>query len=201
MTSPLWPYVTPGIPDELFERLPGIPMTKRETRLAILSMLRLSANSLLWDIGSGTGTIAVEAALMIPVGRVVAIERDPDVAQLVRTNCDRFGLENVSVVEGSAPDCFDQLPQTPDRICIGGGRPLKELLTSAWDRLPVGGRAVALATSLEGLYTLSEGLAELQALNIEVVQAAGNRLQRRANSQVLAAIDPLFILCGEKGEG
>ncbi|TAD74050.1 MAG: precorrin-6B methylase, partial [Oscillatoriales cyanobacterium] len=77
MTSSLWPYVTPGIPDELFERLPGIPMTKRETRLAILSMLRLSANSLLWDIGSGTGTIAVEAALMIPVGRVVAIERDP----------------------------------------------------------------------------------------------------------------------------
>lgn len=201
MTSPLWPYVTPGIPDELFERLPGIPMTKRETRLAILSMLRLSANSLLWDIGSGTGTIAVEAALMIPVGRVVAIERDPDVAQLVRTNCDRFGLENVNVVEGSAPDCFGQLPQTPDRICIGGGRPLKELLTSAWARLPVGGRAVALATSLEGLYTLSEGLAELQALNIEVVQAAGNRLQRRANSQVLAAIDPLFILCGEKGEG
>ncbi len=201
MTAPLWPYVTPGIPDELFERLPGIPMTKRETRLSILSMLRLAANSVLWDIGAGTGTIAVEAALMIPMGRVVAIERDPDVVQLIRTNCDRFGVTNVTVVEGSAPDCFEELKRQPDRVCIGGGRPLKELLIAAWDRLPLGGRAVALSTSLEGLYTLSEGLATVQALNIEVVQAAGNRLERRANSQVLAAIDPLFILSGEKGEG
>ncbi|OCQ95133.1 precorrin-6B methylase [Limnothrix sp. PR1529] len=201
MTTPLWPYVTPGIPDDLFERLPGIPMTKRETRLAILSMLRLSANSVLWDIGAGTGTISVEAALMIPQGRVVAIERDPDVVQLIRTNCDRFGVKNVRVVEGSAPDCFGLLKQPPDRVCIGGGRPLKDLLETAWERLPLGGRVVALSTSLEGLYALSEALAEVQALNIEVVQAAGNRLERRANSQVLAAIDPLFILCGEKGEG
>ena len=52
MPSPLWPYITPGIPDELFENLPGIPLSQRELRLLIISQLRLEANSVLWDIGA-----------------------------------------------------------------------------------------------------------------------------------------------------
>jgi precorrin-6B methylase 2 len=55
MTSPLWPYVTPGIADDLFERLPGIPMSKREVRVLLLSQMRLKADSVIWDIGAGTG--------------------------------------------------------------------------------------------------------------------------------------------------
>ncbi|NEP07796.1 MAG: precorrin-6B methylase, partial [Okeania sp. SIO4D6] len=57
MSSPLWPYVTPGISDDLFERLPGIPMSKREVRLLLISYLRLQSDSIVWDIGAGTGTI------------------------------------------------------------------------------------------------------------------------------------------------
>ena len=57
MPSQLWPYVSPGIPDDLFERLPGIPMSKREVRLLLISYLRLKSDSVVWDIGAGTGTI------------------------------------------------------------------------------------------------------------------------------------------------
>ena len=74
-----WPYRTPGIPDREFERLPGIPLTPREVRVLFLSQLRLPARGCLWDIGAGTGTISIEAALLCPDLKIVAIERDGDV--------------------------------------------------------------------------------------------------------------------------
>ncbi|MEL6936618.1 MAG: precorrin-6Y C5,15-methyltransferase (decarboxylating) subunit CbiT, partial [Cyanobacteria bacterium J06607_17] len=104
--EPLWPYATPGIPDRLFEQLPGIPMSQREVRLVLLSALRLGPKAVLWDIGAGTGTIAIEAALLCPQGSIVAVERDGDVAALIKNNCQRFGVTNVDVVVGNAPDCF-----------------------------------------------------------------------------------------------
>jgi len=198
LVSPLWNYVTPGIPDELFERLPGIPMSPREIRLLLLSSLRLQRDSVLWDIGAGTGTITVEAGLLCPAGRVVAIERDEDVASLIRRNCDRFGVSNVQVVEGSAPDCLQTLEGAPHRICIEGGRGLKTLVAEAWKYLPPQGRIVATAATLETLYQVSESFAELQVRNVEVVQSAVNRLEKRGMGQVFTATDPVFVLSGEK---
>jgi cobalt-precorrin-6B (C15)-methyltransferase len=193
-----WQYKTPGIPDELFERLPGIPLTKKEVRLLILSGLRLEENSVIWDIGAGTGTISIEIALLCPKTTVIAIERDPDVSSLIRKNCQRFGISNIKVIEGNAPDCFDSITPKPDRVCIGGGKSVKDILKQVWDYLPLQGRVVAMASNLENLYHISEGLAELQARNVEVVQSSINRLETRGLSQVFAAIAPVFILSGEK---
>jgi len=194
----LWPYKTPGIPDRFFERLPGIPMSSREIRLLLISHLRLSETSVLWDVGAGTGTIPIEIGLLCPESRIVAIERDEDVAQLIQLNCDRFGVTNVQIVVDSAPDCFDDLPQPPDCICIEGGRSIKSILTQAWAYLPHQGRVVAAAHSLDELYAVSESLAELQARHIEVVQSAVNRLESRGNRQAFVAADPVFVLSGEK---
>ena len=194
----LWPYVTPGIPDDLFERLPGIPMSKREVRLLLLSHLRLQADSVVWDIGAGTGTIAVETGLLCPKGRIIAVERDEEVASLIRRNCHRFDLDNVEVIEGSAPECLKNLPQPPHRVCIEGGRPIKAILQEVWRYLQPHGRVVATAGNLENLYAISEGFAELQVRNIEVVQSAVNRLETRGLSQTFAAVNPIFILSGEK---
>jgi len=198
MPSSLWPYITPGIPDELFERLPGIPMSPREVRLLLISALRLKVDSVLWDIGAGTGTIPVEVGLLSPQGRIFAIERDEEVASLIRRNCDRFGVANVEVVEGSAPECLNELSENPQRVCIEGGRSIKVILKEVWQRLQPEGRIVATAASLEGLYQISESFAELQVRNVEVVQSAVNRLERRGTSQTFAAIDPIFVLSGEK---
>lgn len=194
----LWQYVTPGIPDRLFERIPGIPLSKREVRVLLLSSLRLKQNSVLWDIGAGTGTIPVEAGLLCPKGQVIAIERDEEVASLIRRNCDRFGVKNVQVIEGSAPACLEQLKDAPDCVCVEGGQPIKEILQAVWQRLQPEGRLVATATNFESLYAISEGLAELQMRNIEVVQSAVNRLETRGSRQVFAAVDPIFVLSGEK---
>lgn len=198
--SSLWPYVTPGIPDQLFERLPGIPLSQREVRLLLIAHLRLKADSVLWDIGAGTGTIPVEIGLLCPQGHIVAIERDEEVASLIRRNCQRFGVTNVEIIEGSAPECLAQLKQAPDCVCIEGGRSLKPILQAVWQRLQPQGRIVATATNFETLYAVSEGLAELQARNIEVVQSAVNRLETRGNHQVFAATDPIYVLSGEKME-
>lgn len=198
MPSQIWPYITPGIPDDLFEHLPGIPLSQREIRLLLISHLRLQSKSVVWDIGAGTGTIPVEIGLLCPQARIIAVERDEEVANLIRRNCDRFDVKNVEVIEASAPDCLQSLPQPPHRVCIEGGRPIKELLKEVWRYLPLQGRVVATASSLESLYAISQALAELQARNIEVVQSAINRLETRGRQQTFAAVDPIFILSGEK---
>lgn len=198
MPSKLWPYVTPGIPDDLFEQLPGIPMSKREVRLLLLSQLQLRVDAVLWDIGAGTGTIPIEAGLLCPQGRIVAIERDEDVASLIRTNCDRFAVTNVTVIEGSAPDCLVDLPERPDCVCVEGGKSLPSILAAVWTRLKPGGRLVATASNLETLYTISGSFAELQVRNVEVVQSATNRLENRGISQVFRAVDPIFVVSGAK---
>jgi cobalt-precorrin-6B (C15)-methyltransferase len=196
--SQLWPYITPGIPDDLFERLPGIPLSKREVRLLLIAQLRLTSNSTLWDIGAGTGTIPVESGLLCPQGRIIAIERDEEVASLIRRNCDRFDVQNVEVIEGSAPECLKALPLPPHRVCIEGGRPIEAILTEVWRYLLPQGRVVATAASLESLYAISQSFAKLQVRNVEVVQSAVNRLETRGTQQTFAAVSPIFILSGEK---
>ncbi|MFN9318020.1 MAG: precorrin-6Y C5,15-methyltransferase subunit CbiT [Microcystis sp.] len=193
-----WLYKTPGIPDELFERFPGIPLSKREVRLLMISALRLGDGGVFWDIGAGTGTIPVEIGLLCPNSPIIAIERDEEVASLIRRNCDRFGVKNVTVFEGSAPDCLPNISLAPDRVCIEGGKPIKSVLQEVWQYLKPNGRIVATANNLETLYQFSEGFSNLQARNIEIVQAAVNRLETRGIHQVFAAVDPMFILSGDK---
>ncbi|BAB75575.1 precorrin decarboxylase [Trichormus variabilis NIES-23] len=198
MPSQLWPYVTPGIPDEFFEHLPGIPLTQREIRLLLISQLRLEPDSVLWDIGAGTGTIPVEVGLLCPKGQIIAVERDEEVANLIKRNCDRFDVKNVEIVEGSAPECLHNIKIAPHRVCIEGGRPIQEILQAVWQYLPSSGRVIATAANLESLYAISQSFSQLQARNIEVVQSAVNRLETRGFSQTFAAVDPIFILSGEK---
>jgi len=194
-----WPYRTPGIPDSAFERIPGIPMSPREVRVLVLSQLRLGEDHCLWDIGAGTGTIAIEAAVLCPQACVIAIERDAEVVSLIESNCEKFGLRNVRVIPGTAPECLHQLSPPPDRICIEGGHPLRQILEVAWHYLKPNGRVVATTNSLEDLYGLSAGLAAVGAHHVEVIQAAVNRLEPRGRTQLLLALDPTFVLSGEKG--
>jgi cobalt-precorrin-6B (C15)-methyltransferase len=198
--SKLWKYVSPGIPDELFERLPGIPMSQREIRLLLISALKLETDSVLWDIGAGTGTIPVEIGLLCPQTQIIAIERDEEVANLIQLNCDRFEVSNVKVVIGNAPQCLKDIPLQPQRVCIEGGTAIKPILERVWEYLPDTGRVVVTAASLDTLYEISQTFDRLQGRNIEVVQAAVNRLETRGNSRRLVAVDPMFILSAEKLE-
>ena len=197
--SDLWPYATPGIPDALFKQLPGIPLTKKEVRLLVMGYLRLRPDAYLWDIGAGTGTVAIEAALLCPSGKITAVERDEEVAGLIQTNCDRFEVTNIEVVAGSAPECLSAIPDKPDCILIEGA-PLKATLQAAWKHLKTSGRIVVTANTLEALYTASETFSSLHMRNIEVAQPTINRLETRGNRQLFASVDPIFIISGDKLE-
>jgi cobalt-precorrin-6B (C15)-methyltransferase len=158
----------------------------------------MKPDAVFWDIGAGTGTIPVEIGLLSPQGKIVAIERDEEVAKLIKRNCDRFGVDNVEVIQGSAPECLEAIKPRPNLVCLEGGKPIKEILKQTWKYLEPEGRIVATVSNLENLYIISEGLSELQARNIEVVQSAVNRLETRGIHQTFAAVNPMFILSGEK---
>jgi cobalt-precorrin-6B (C15)-methyltransferase len=198
MADRLWKYITPGIPDELFEQLPGIPMTQREVRLLIIAALRLEANSTVWDIGAGTGTIPVETGLLCTQGKVIAIERDEEVASLIRHNCDLFDVKNVEVVIGNAPECLEKIADRPQRVCIEGGQSIAAIIQAVWTILNPHGRVVITASNLENLYEVLDTFGQLQGRKVEVVQAAINRLETRGMKRSLVAVDPIFILSAEK---
>lgn len=198
MTSYDWPYQTPGIPDRAFDRIPGIPLSPKELRVLILCQLQLESDSCLWDIGAGTGTITVEAGLLADQGQVIAVERDEEVVELIERNCRKFGVPNVTVIQGTAPECLGKLDPLPDRICVEGGQPLQEILIQCWNHLKTGGRLVGISNSLEGLYALSSAMAEVRARQVEVIQSAVNRLEQRGRGQSFVALDPVFVVSGEK---
>lgn len=94
--------------DEWFIR-GNVPMTKSEARAVSLSKLELYPGCVLWDIGAGTGSVSVEAALFCPGIRIAAIEFRPEAADLIRKNCEKAGISSIAVVEEKAPECFGGL--------------------------------------------------------------------------------------------
>jgi precorrin-6Y C5,15-methyltransferase (decarboxylating) len=103
-------------------------MTKAEARCVSLSKLGLRDGDTVYDVGAGTGSVSVEAALAIPGGRVFAIERDQAAVDLIKTNRRAFGARNLELVEGEAPEALSALP-APDAVFIGGsGGNLSDIL-------------------------------------------------------------------------
>ena len=135
---------TAGLPDAMFEHDGQI--TKREIRAITLSALAPRRGELLWDIGSGSGSIAIEWMLADPSLRAIAIERRPDRVARIRRNAAAFGVPGLEVVEGEAPGVLQDLP-APDAVFIGGGA--EASLDIALSRLRGRGRLVANAVTLE----------------------------------------------------
>jgi len=133
-----------GLPDGMFEHDGQI--TKREIRAITLSSLAPRRGELLWDIGAGSGSVAIEWMLADPSLRAIAIERRPDRAARIRRNAAAFGVPGLEVVEGEAPGGLGRLPQ-PDAIFIGGGA--DDALDAVRSMLRVGGRLVVNAVTLE----------------------------------------------------
>lgn len=133
-----WPEHVPqgyGLPDGEFIR-DKVPMTKREVRASALSRLGIREDSVIWDVGAGTGSVSVEAALHAPRGEVYAIERRPDAWELLLENRKKFGCEQMTIVAGSAPECLADLP-APDAVFIGGtGGMLPGILASVFEKNP-----------------------------------------------------------------
>lgn len=140
-----WLPTVPGLPDEAFEH--DGQLTKRDARAGALARLSPAPGHLLWDVGAGAGSIAIEWARTDPRCRSLAVERDPARAERIGRNAGRLGVA-VRVVTGEAPAALGGLP-TPDAVFVGGGATVPDLLETCWEQLGVGGRMVAHGVTLE----------------------------------------------------
>lgn len=189
--------VSCGWPDDAFTR-GKIPMTKREVRAVILSKLRLRENDAVWDIGAGTGSVAVEAALLCRGGHVYAVEREPEGCRLIAENAGKFGACNVTCVSGEAPAALEGLP-APDAVFIGGsGGKLSEILEAALARNP-SARLVVSAVTLETLAGATAEFSRRPIRDTELIQLSVSRAETRGSYHLLTAQNPVFLLSGVGG--
>jgi cobalt-precorrin-6B (C15)-methyltransferase len=193
-----WDFVTPGLPDSAFEDAPGFSPTPLELRVMLLAHLRPRADSLVWDVGGGTGALALEIARLMPGGAVHTLERDPEAIELLERNRQRFDIHNLHIHAGEAPDGLALLPPHPDRVLLEVGRPLEDVLRAVWEALQPAGRLVISTVNLEGLVKATDTLAQLGAHDVQVVQATVHRMQRRGSQAKLAAAEPLFVIAAER---
>ncbi|MFE6737177.1 precorrin-6y C5,15-methyltransferase (decarboxylating) subunit CbiE [Streptomyces tubercidicus] len=143
----------PGLPDAAYEH--DGQLTKRHVRAATLAALAPAPGELLWDIGGGSGSIAIEWLRAHRSCRAVSVERDPVRAERIGRNARTLGVPGLRVITGAAPAALDGLP-TPDAVFIGGGLTAPGLLAACWAALPAGGRIVANTVTLESEALLAD---------------------------------------------
>ncbi|NMG38448.1 precorrin-6y C5,15-methyltransferase (decarboxylating) subunit CbiE [Chelativorans sp. ZYF759] len=167
--------LAPGLPDDLFDHDGQI--TKREMRATTLSALAPRRGELLWDIGAGSGSVAIEWMLQHPSLSAIAIESHGERAARISGNAEKLGVPGLRIVEGKAPDALSGLP-APDAIFVGGGGSRPGVMEAALDALKPGGRLVANAVTLEMETVLLAHHArlggELIRLSIQRAEAVGS---------------------------
>ncbi len=190
-----------GLPDDAFEqRRPNKgQITKREVRAVSLYSLGLRHDSVVWDIGAGTGSVSVEAALIASEGQIYAIERDTDSLPLLEANVVNLGSDNIHIVNGEAPAALKSLPN-PDSVFVGGsGGNLSAILEYANSRLKPNGTIVVNLAVLERTSETYNLLRKL-GLTAEITQVASSRGKEMPDGAVrLEALNPVFIVSGRRG--
>jgi precorrin-6Y C5,15-methyltransferase (decarboxylating) len=185
-----------GAPDEAFEHDRGV-ITKSEVRAVALAKLQLEAGQVLWDLGAGSGSVGIEAALFIGSGKIVAVEKNPGRVAQIRANAGRFGLRNLRVAQAELPDGLARLPK-PDRIFIGGGgRGLPSIVSAAGRRLKPGGIVVINAVLLQNVHDAAAALRKL-GFATEIVQVQIHRSEPMPWSERLEALNPVWIITGSR---
>lgn len=196
-----WPYASSGIPDELFIR-GDVPMTKQEVRAVALAKLRLTATDTVWDVGAGTGSVSIEAALVARAGSVWAVERNATGVRLIRENADAFGCGNVHAVPGVAPEALAKLP-VPDAVFVGGSAgELPSIVEAALEK----NSQVRLCVPCVTVETLTEACALLSGSRFkgfEACQVSAARAEAVGSHHLMKAQNPVFLVSarGAGGEG
>ncbi len=146
VAGPVRHHLATGLPDDLFEHDGQI--TPRAIRALTLSSLAPRRGELLWDVGGGAGSVAIEWMLRHPANRAIAIEPSPERVARIGRNATALGVPALAVVHGAAPDALAALPP-PDAVFLGGGAHRPGVIDTAWAALPPDGRLVANAVTVE----------------------------------------------------
>ncbi len=189
-----------GIPDDAFDQRRPVrgQITKSEARAVSLYALGLRPDSIVWDIGAGTGSVAVEAARIAYAGSVYAIDKDADNAHLLQANVARFGEGRVNIIIGTAPAALAGLPN-PDAVFIGGGgSDAPAILDAVLARLRPPGRVVANFAAMERAVATCRTLDE-RGLSSQMTMVSAARGRPLPDGALrLAALNPVFIVWGQR---
>lgn len=185
-----------GIDDSVFLR-GDVPMTKAEVRAISVAKLALNADSVVWDIGAGTGSVSVECALAAYKGQVFAVEKEPDAIELINQNKLKFRADNISIVPGIAPDVLNDLP-APTHAFIGGSAGnLRSILIVLLDKNP-GVRVVMNTVTLE---SQAEAFACAKELGFDIFEAVSvniSRTKKAGSYNLMAAQNPVTVFVMQK---
>jgi precorrin-6Y C5,15-methyltransferase (decarboxylating) len=188
------PQLHLGLPEAALAHQAGL-ITKAEVRVVVLAKLKLLPGQVLWDVGAGCGSVGLEASLLVPGGKIFAVERHPERAAQIAANRDHYGVDNLEVVCGRAPECLAPLPN-PHRVFVGGGgQEIGAIIQEAVRRLGPEGRVVVTAALLETLEVARTTLAQ-PGLEVEVVQLQVSRSHPLAGGTALQALNPVWIVTG-----
>jgi precorrin-6Y C5,15-methyltransferase (decarboxylating) len=185
-----------GFPDSAFSHSAGL-ITKEEIRAITLAKLKLKDNGILWDIGAGSGSVAIEAGRIMRNGNVYAIEKNAERMDLIKKNIKEFSATNVDIIYGKAPDILKDL-RSPDSVFIGGssGR-LKAILKVCYKRLNNNGRIVINAITLDTLKSATDFLKWL-GMPFDIISVNIARSKDIADSIFFEAQNPVYIISGVK---
>jgi precorrin-6B C5,15-methyltransferase / cobalt-precorrin-6B C5,C15-methyltransferase len=184
--------------DAFAKRMPkkGL-ITKREVRLLSLAALGLRRDSVIWDVGAGSGSVSIEAALLASRGRVYAIEVDPEGVEICRENLRAHAVDNVRVIAGRAPEALTDL-EAPDAVFVGGSKgSMEEIIDVALERLKPGGRLVVNAITLENAGEAYQTFRR-RGLVPEVTLLQISRAEQLAHYLRYEALNPIQIFAVEK---
>ncbi|MCX7746400.1 MAG: precorrin-6y C5,15-methyltransferase (decarboxylating) subunit CbiE [Clostridia bacterium] len=191
-----WGYKTYGIPDEAFIR-GNVPMTKQEVRSISLSKLCLREESIVYDIGAGTGSITVECGLVIRRGKVYAIEKNGEALELIQKNLEAFGVENAHVINGYAPHALCGLSE-PDRVFIGGSGGNMESILETIAHMERDMKVVLNTVTIESTYEAIHYLEKLGFYNIDIVNISASRGKTAGGKHLMQAMNPVYIISADK---
>lgn len=183
--------VTHGISDEEFIR-DKVPMTKEEVREISICKLKLHKEAVVYDIGSGTGSIAVEMAGLSDDIQVYAVEQKEEAVTLIERNKEKFQLENITVVKAKAPEGLEKLPKATHAFIGGSGGNLREILEALY-RINPKMRVVLNAVSMETICEMKEILSLYPIEGEEIVQMQVSRARKAGQYHLMQAENPVWI--------
>ncbi len=192
--------LTPGLPDGVFQREENVPMTKSEVRAVSLSKLRLTENAVCWDVGAGTGSVALEMAMLARKGHVYGIERKADALELMKANASRLGVENLTAVSGKAPEACRDLPAPTHAFIGGSGGNLRDIIALLLEKNPAV-RIVVTAVTLETVGETTALLKEFPFTETEVVSLSVARDRKAGPYRLMTGLNPVFIFTMQAGGG
>ena len=194
----MWNFKTPGIPDDIFERSENVPITKEEVRTIQISKARLCPGYIVYDIGCGSGSISIEAAIQVETGKVIAIDYDTNAIELTKKNIEKFGLNNISVILGNAKEKILDLDQA-DTIFIGGtGDDTEEIVKLCQNKLKSGGRIVIGIILIETLYSVLQTIEKLQFDSVDITQITISKSRKTSKGTMMLARNPVTIISATK---